>query len=187
MTGPLALSVDELRALARLTGLLLPSLLLDDDDLDAGVRDAVAVRGLLARGLLRFDEVGDVAGDRADRPAAIALTARLATLLAPLTDPDTVAELEVEVGDRVLHTAVAGHSAGLLLLSEREPDVWVLTGSCSSLAEVLQPLLDDAAGGDGGTLAVGRRTGTSYVLEQVDWSAGDDAAAAALPLLAVAA
>lgn len=173
----LALSVDELRAVARLTGLLLPSLLLDDDDLDAGVRDVVAVRGLLARGLVWL----------AGPAASPALTAPLAALLAPLTRPSAVAELELEAAGTVLRTAAADGPGGLVVLSEREPDVWLLAPWAGEFAEVLLALLEDGAGGDGGSCAVARRTGTTYVLEQVDWAAGEDPTPAVLSLLGVAA
>lgn len=172
-----ALSVDELRAAARLAGLLLPSLLLDDDDLDAGVRDVVAVRGLLARGLVRLDSAD----------ATPALTAPLAALLAPLTRPSAVAELEFAVAGTVLRTVAADGPGGLLVMSEREPDVWLLLLSGQRLADALFGLLEDGGGAEGGWCAVARRTGTSYVLQQVDWTAGDDPTAVVRPLLTEAA
>lgn len=171
MTGDLALSVDELRAVARAGGLLLPSLLLDDDDLDAGVRDAVAVRGLLARGLVRLSGEG------------VALTASLAEQLRPLTAPCAVAELEREAAGVNLRTAAAHGPDGLILLSEREPDVWLLSRRDTDLAGALLPLLDESAADGGGSLAVARRDGTTYVLQETSWVAGEQPTVVAGALL----
>ncbi len=173
-SSTVTLSVDELRAVARVDGLLLPSMLLDDADLDAGLRDAVAVRGLLARGLVAL---------HAD---ALVTTVSLAALLSPLRAPGAVAELEREAAGVRLRTAAVEGPGGLLMLVEREPDVWILELRAEELAVLLVPLLEECTGGDEGLLALARRDGTTYVLDQAQWDTGEQALSATAALLASA-
>jgi hypothetical protein len=173
----LALTTDELRLLARLGGLVLPPMVGGpepaDDDVDPdgtsttlhGLACAAAVgRCLLARGLTRM-ETG------ADGIEAMVLSGRARRLLAALTAPRMLVEVEVEAGERLSRHAAAvsggsvpgglvpgglvsggsgsggsgsggsgsggetyegetyeGEVPGALGLSEREPDVWRVTG-----------------------------------------------------------
>ncbi|HSV67587.1 MAG TPA: hypothetical protein VLJ59_17000 [Mycobacteriales bacterium] len=113
---PAALSSDELRALARVAGAVLPPELLDGwHREDIAVADTVAVRSLLARGLLQL------------RPGGVALTRAARGALDPLLDARALAGLSLlgRDGDE-RRQLVAESTAGTLLLTEREPDVWTL-------------------------------------------------------------
>jgi hypothetical protein len=111
-----ALSSDELRALARVAGAVLPPELLEGwHPDDTAVADTVAVRSLLARGLLQLC------------PGRVALTRAAASALDPLLDARALAGLSLLGGDREERRRLVAESAtGTLLLTEREPDVWTL-------------------------------------------------------------
>jgi len=113
---PAALSSDELRAMARVAGAVLPPELLDGwDREDIAVADTVAVRSLLARGLLQL------------RPGGVALTRAARGALDPLLDARALAGLSLLGRDgEERRQLVAESTAGTLLLTEREPDVWTL-------------------------------------------------------------
>lgn len=113
---PAALSSDELRALARVAGAVLPPELLDGWHRDdVAVADTVAVRSLLARGLLQL------------RPGEVALTRATRGGLDPLLDARALAGLHLLGRDgQERRQVVAESTAGTLLLTEREPDVWTL-------------------------------------------------------------
>lgn len=114
-TGPLVVTVDELRALRRLDDLRLPRFLADDEppERKTAVRvDAAALRGLAARDLLRTGGGGTVA------PCAT-----LAALLAPYAAPTLFVEIEAEADGRLRNAALAGHGDhGLGALAELAED-----------------------------------------------------------------
>jgi hypothetical protein len=115
---PSALSSDELCAAARLAGLV-PLPLFDPGwaDEEAGVAGAVAVRGLLARGLAVVRET----------PGGPALTPAVRSVLEPLLDPDAVLEIQRDEGPggRRRHVlGEAGHRR--VLAAERSPSIWDL-------------------------------------------------------------
>jgi hypothetical protein len=118
--APAALSSDELRALGRVAGAVLPPELLAGwhrDDTD--VADTVAVRSLLARGVLQLR-----AGSGGPELALTGATREsLGPLLAAraLTGVSLLARSGAE-----RRQLVAEGPGGTLLLTEREPDVWTL-------------------------------------------------------------
>jgi len=107
VTAPLVLTVDELRALHRVTGAWVPTFVAEDDSRDSRV-DVAALRGLAARGLV--DLVPDAAGE-------FALADRLAGHLAPYRDARLVAEVEVE-DPAALHQYAVGGADTVGLLTE---------------------------------------------------------------------
>lgn len=152
--APLALTTDELRAIARCIGAPLTSLLLDDEEeADAPVADAVALRSLAARGLV------SIAGDPT-QAGAVGLTVSARQLLGPVLSPEALVEIEI---DRVglpfveRHVVCAAGPRTLVLSEADEADVWrVLEGTTelgSTLAAVVR--LPEVAG-DGGA-GSGRR------------------------------
>lgn len=116
LTAPAALSSDELRALARVAGAVLPPELLDGwHSDDTPVADTVAVRSLLARGVLQLHAGG------------VALTGAVRVALDPLLQARALAGLTLLPHDGPeRRRLVAESAAGTLLLTEREPDVWTL-------------------------------------------------------------
>ena len=116
--APAALSSDELRALARVAGAVLPPELLDGWHRDdTAVADTVAVRSLLARGVLQLPAGCD----------GVALTGAARGALGPLLDARALAGLSLLTRDgQERRRLVAESTAGTLLLTEREPDVWTL-------------------------------------------------------------
>lgn len=123
-----AYSADELRALATLSGLVLPPALdpgWAPDDVP--VADVVALRGLLAHGALAVGAGG------APTP-----TAAVRALLAPLTDPTTVLDL---VGPA--HRTVLAGDADTVRFVEREPDVWSADRLGEPIDAVARQLLHD--------------------------------------------
>ncbi|HEY3506131.1 MAG TPA: hypothetical protein VGN37_25505 [Actinocatenispora sp.] len=124
-----AYSADELRALATLSGLVLPPALdpgWATDDVP--VADVVALRGLLAHGALTAGAEGT--------PTP---TAAVRALLAPLTDPTTVLDL---VGPA--HRTVLAGDADTVRFVEREPDVWAVNRLGEPIDAVARQLLHDA-------------------------------------------
>ncbi|MEV0567532.1 hypothetical protein [Dactylosporangium sp. NPDC050588] len=158
----LTLTLDELRALARLAGYWLPADVTDDDDADMRI-DLAAVRGLAARGLLPGEEP-------------------LAGALEPLTGPRTAVEIDAdEAGTRRWYaasgdtstTVLAGRHDGLvdvglldgspaavvprlLLLPDAHVDTTGFDVDADALAEADELV---AAGADGAALDVLRRAG----------------------------
>lgn len=129
-----ALSVDELRVIALVTGTALPPRLrsdLDDDDL--ALIEPVAIRSLVAHGLaVLTDEPG------------VALAPGAANRLAPLLAPIAVAEVDVEVDgtEPRHHVVVAGERGEVLALHERELDIWSVERPEVPLSEVVWELLE---------------------------------------------
>jgi hypothetical protein len=118
--APAALSSDELRALGRVAGAVLPPELLDGwHREDSPVADTVAVRSLLARGVLQFR--AGIGG------SALALTGAARGAFDPLLNARAMAGLSLLTREgQERRRLVAESAAGILLLTEREPDVWTL-------------------------------------------------------------
>jgi hypothetical protein len=114
--APIALSSDELRALARVGGAVLPPELLDDWHADdTAVADVVAVRSLLARGMVQL------------RPGGVVLTRAAGTALDALLHARALCGLGLLSPDgEERRRLVAESGTGTLLLTEREPDVWTV-------------------------------------------------------------
>lgn len=114
--APVVLSSDELRVIARVAGTVLPPDLLDGwHEDDTAVADTVAVRCLLARGMLQL------------RPGGVALTRATGTALDPLLYARALGGLSLLGQEREERRRLVAESAtGTLLLTEREPDVWTL-------------------------------------------------------------
>ncbi|MBB5867362.1 hypothetical protein F4553_000741 [Allocatelliglobosispora scoriae] len=111
-----AYTCDELRVLARLAGAVLPACLdggWSGDDQQ--VADVVAARCLLARGALTQHAGGVRLTDAAQR------------LIAPLTSPHAILEVDCATPDGLCRTVTVWDTAGRLRLAEREPDVWQLS------------------------------------------------------------
>ncbi len=116
---PTALSSDELRAIARIAGATLPPSLTgynaaDDDP----AFDAVAVRSLLARGVVAF-----ATGREGPAPE---LTPDAQAVLDPLLVATTLVEFDRESPAGTERRVLATSADGRLLLSEADTDVWVL-------------------------------------------------------------
>lgn len=173
----LALTTDELRAIARCTGAALTSMLLEDEDeADAPVADAVALRGLAARGLVSIDGEPAEAG-------AVRLSAWARQLLAPVLSPEALVEVEA---DRARSPFVERHVvcvAGLrtIVLSEAdEVDVWRVLEGTGELATTLAAVVDLPEAGAGGGAGSGRRLAVPASAHQAADDAleeGDDAVA----------
>lgn len=134
-----ALGVDELRALSRLAGWRLPAMLQADPA--AGENDlageVVAVRCMLAHGVLRLTETG--AGEQVEPAPGVR------EALAALTAPTLLVEIEVETaaqtGEVTRHVLAEGAGA-TLRLSEREPDVWSVVNDTPPAAAVVRGIVD---------------------------------------------
>ncbi len=113
---PCAMSSDDLRAAARLAGVTpLPAFESGWAAEELGVADAVAVRGLLARGLAEA------------RDTDVALTESARHALDPLLSPDTLVEILRDAGPAGRRGHVLGRSAnGMVLAAERAPSIWEL-------------------------------------------------------------
>jgi hypothetical protein len=145
-----ALSVDELRAVSRLTGMALAPMLQEEpaDEPDSPLRDVVAMRSLLARGLAWLAQ-----DDDGVRQPAVAPGCNRA--LAPLANPDAIVEVELEVGDELLRHVLAQGDGELLHLAERDPDVWALIDDGCGLHDLLRAMVSGHV--DGCAAARGRR------------------------------
>ena len=176
-----ARSVDDLRALSRLAAApLAPMLLRSEDEAgDAAVRDAVAVRTLLARGLVAL-------GVDAEGGATVELAPGLRRQAAALPSPAVIVEVEVQLDDDDLlrHVLVEGEGPDLVL-SEREPDVWVVAAAGSALVEevLARTPLPEAPGTEtadpsGARLAV--PVATHLLVDQLVTSGADDQVVPAL-------
>lgn len=135
---PATLSSDELSAAARLAGRApLPVFATGWAAEDQGVAGAVALRGLLARGLAVVR----------DAPGGPALTPAVRSALAPLLDPDAVFEILRDEGPAGRRRQVLGESGDRrVLAAERTPSIWDLRAVAEpagaavwSLAECLIP------------------------------------------------
>lgn len=114
----LVVTVDEVRALARLRGADLPAALADDGEADSRV-DAAAVRGLVARGLAAVDDRG-LAGTGAE----VVPVPGLGALLDVLDAAVSFVEVDLdEEGDERRAVAVAG-PAGTAALIEGPAGLW---------------------------------------------------------------
>jgi hypothetical protein len=118
MMLPMVLSSDELRAAARLAGWApLPVFDTSWVSEEVGIADAVAIRGLLARGLATVRDV--------DGCPEAGLTSAASAALNPLLRPDAIVEIHRDSwssGRRCQMTAEADGS--VVLAEEREPLVW---------------------------------------------------------------
>jgi hypothetical protein len=134
---PAALSSDELRALGRVAGTVLPpELLAGWHPEDHPVADTVAVRSLLARGVLQLRAGG--AGP------ALALTGAAGAALAPLLAARALAGVSLLTrAGQERRRLVAESAAGTLLLTEREPDVWTLDPAADPVERVTARLAAD--------------------------------------------
>lgn len=130
LDAPTALSTDEMRALGRVAESVLPPELLEGwHDADRPVADVVAVRSLLARGVLQLR-----AG--VDGPV-LALTGAARAALHPLLDATAMAGVTLQTrSGQERRQLVAESTAGTLLLTEREPDVWTLDPVEGSVEQV---------------------------------------------------
>ena len=137
-----ALSVDELRVVSRLTGMPLAPMLQEepDDEPDAPLRDVVALRALVARGLAWL-AAGE---DGVTRPT---LAPGCRRVLAPLAGAATIVEVELEVGEELLRHVLAEGQGGLLHLAERDPDVWAVGDDDRPLGERLATMVARHADG----------------------------------------
>src|SRR5205814_3075321 len=114
---PATLSSDELRAAARLAGRApLPAFTTGWDPQEAAVADAVALRGLLARGLAGIVSAGGCPDVRFTGPARSAL--------GPLLAPDTLVEVTVDAATGRRRHLVGGLDDRTLLAMERHPAIW---------------------------------------------------------------
>jgi hypothetical protein len=149
-SGGIAFSVDELRALARLSGAPLPPLLLDGWHADDGaVADTVAVRSLLARGAVRL-----TGGAR----PTLALTTASRAEFAPLLAAEAYAELTHLPAGGVERRQIVVQGAGdTLLVAEREPDVWTLHRLPGSAEQAAAALAADLLDGTGRPVSTGSR------------------------------
>jgi hypothetical protein len=126
VTAVSALAVDELRALSGLAGWPLPPMLQEAAGDDAGMPNVVAVRCMLAHGVLQLAESGT--GEPRIEPAPGVRQA-----LAALTAADLLAEVETEVGGDLVRHVLAQGGGATVRLSEREPDVWSINSEASPL------------------------------------------------------
>ncbi len=147
-TLPCALSSDELRAAARLAGLAPPPAF--DPGWapeELGVADAVAVRGLMARGLAEI------------RDNDVALTASARSALDPLLAPEALVEIHQDETAAGRRGHLLGESAnGLLLAAERSPSIWDLRAvekAVPALLAIAGPLVPAYAPAAGGPYTVG--------------------------------
>lgn len=117
---PAALSADELRSAARLAGREpLPVFAPAWAPEELGVADAVAVRGLLARGLAEVRETPD--------GPYVALRPGVRSALDPLLATDALAEVHRDAGPFGRRRHVLAESAtGRVLAEERHPSIWDL-------------------------------------------------------------
>jgi hypothetical protein len=138
---PSALSSDELCAAARLAGLApLPLFEPGWGDEEAGAAGAVALRGLLARGIA-------VAGEAPDGPA---LTPEARSALEPLLTPDAVLEIQRDEGPGGRRRHVLGEiGCRRVLAAERTPSIWDLMTIEEPPGEVVRALAEPLIPGSG--------------------------------------
>lgn len=175
MTAPITLSVDELRALGRVTGAAMPSFVTADVEHHPDV-DLAALRGLLARGLVARND------------SSLALGPDLDPLLAPARAATRIVELDDGGHERAL---VRGLSGTVLLTSRSHGLVqlapWPLTdgaliegldvGDVDRPADGPMVVVAETAHADADELALdGNRAGAEAALRA---GGADDHAAAA--------
>lgn len=137
---PSALSSDEMCAAARLAGLApLPLFATGWAPEEIGVAGAVAVRGLLARGLAVVREAPDGPG----------LTPLVRSALDPLLDPGAVFEIQRDEGPAGRRHHVLGEAGERrVLAAERTPSIWDLRAVEEPPAAVVralaEPLIPDS-------------------------------------------
>lgn len=151
-TAPLILTVDELRATARVEDLVLPAFVTDDDPVDEQI-DLVALRGLVARGLVAL------AGREADD--GIRLDDELVALLGPTRGARVLVEVDEEQGGGAPSTwaALGGDAGPTTLFVEHGPGLVAVELSPERVAEMVArrcPLDDvvDEPVGTGFTVAL---------------------------------
>ena len=142
---PTSLSSDELCAAARLAGLAPLSLFAAGwAPEEIGVAGAVAVRGLLARGLAVVREVPDGPG----------LTPDVRSALEPLLDPDTVFEVVRDEGPAGRRRHVLGEAGERrVLAAERSPSIWDLQAVAEPAGAVVREIAEPLIPGPGGVEA----------------------------------
>jgi hypothetical protein len=130
---PATLSSDELRAAARLAGYA-PAPAFDTawGPDESGVADAVALRGLLARGLAGVDTTGEV--------PEVTLTADARAALGPILAPDTLVEVCRDgIGGR--RRQLAGARDGRTVrATECHPAIWHLVPVEGPPADAMYPV-----------------------------------------------
>lgn len=141
-SAPTALSSDELRAIGRVAGAVLPPELLDGWHRDdCAVADTVAVRSLLARGVLQL-RTGSA-------EPALALTGAARTALGALLEARAMAGVAVldRFGQERRQLVAECGSGRTLLLTEREPDVWTVETSQEPAEQVVAGVVADLLDG----------------------------------------
>jgi hypothetical protein len=137
---PLCLSSDELRAAAHLSGHEPLPAFEEWASSERRIADAVAVRGLLARGLAEVCAGSPVPGLR--------LTATAAHTLDPLLAAHTVIEVIVDASGRRRRLA-ADAPSGSIVVTEREPALWQVqrtsAAAAATVADLASAILDGYA------------------------------------------
>lgn len=164
----LVVSVDELRALARVVGLVAPAFVADDDADDEHI-DLVALRGLMARGLI------GVTGP--DPDGELPLDESLAEVLDPARGALVLAEVDEEVDGEAPRTwAAVGDDAGpTLTVTEHGPGLVALHRSPDPVVVVVSARchLDDVEASpdlDGFVVPLGAQTGADTAVLDGDHS-----------------
>ena len=136
---PATLSSDELRAAARLAGrAALPAFATGWDPQEAAVADAVALRGLLARGLAGIVDPNGC--------PAVELTGPAWSALGPLLAPDTLVEVTVDASTGRRRHLVGGLAGRTLLATERHPAIWQISPDARAPEAVALVVVDLPAG-----------------------------------------
>lgn len=150
---PSALSSDELCAAARLAGVPpLPVFATGWAPEETGVAGAVALRGLLARGLA---VVREPAGGPGLTPAA-------RWTLEPLLVPDTLVEIQRDEGPAGRRRHVLGEAGDRrLLAAERMPSIWDLMMIGEPIGTVARTLVDPLIPDSGRVAALAGRSVTA--------------------------
>ncbi len=168
---PESLSSDELCAAARLAGCVpLPAFEPGWAPEEAGVAAAVAVRGLLARGLA-------TAGDAPE------LTPGARSALDPLLDPCTLHEIQRDAGPAGRRRHVLGESSGRLLATERAPSIWALSAVDEPAADAVRAIAEPLIPRVGTAPAARRLTVSGALLTAAETLLAQDGRAALPGLL----
>jgi hypothetical protein len=135
MMLPIVLSGDEIRAVTRLAGWV-PLQAFDTGWVseEVGVADAVALRGLLARGLVGVRDV--------DGCPEVGLTGVAEAALTPLLRPEAVVEIhrDSRCSGRRRHITAEADGA-VVLAEEREPSVWQVREQSGSAELCAHPVV----------------------------------------------
>jgi len=166
---PRSLSSDELCAAARLAGFApLPLFAAGWAPEEIGVAGAVAVRGLLARGLAVVREAPDGPG----------LTPAVRAALEPLLDPDTVVEVVRDEGPAGRRHHVLGEAGDrLVLAAERMPSIWSLQAVAEPAGSVVRTIADPLISGGVAALASRSLTVSARALSRAEALLAQDGAA----------